>query len=287
MPSESRERLERTTEKDERGKMIRGQQLKTTTGLLRTMWRKNRYLGTIVSIIILLGVWKLVAMSMPLFVPSALPTLRSMYELAIEGQLIEYTLVTLYRILVGWAIGVALGIPVGWLIAQSDMFKRIVDPYINFFRFIPPIIWVTVFLIWFGYNDLTRCALVAYATFMICVIHGTVGMITIPQEKTRAALNLGVKGWELFRRVKIPASLPEVFTGMRVAMTNSFMTIIAVEMLTASSGIGYLAWTSRLYFRLDYVFVSIITLGLTGLVTDSVFRMISRKYFRRFGVASD
>lgn len=255
------------------------------SGLVWVQWRNNRYLGTIVSVLILLGLWQVAALSNPLFVPSAWPTLRSMVELTIDGPLIEYSRVTLYRILIGWVIGVALGIPVGWLIAQSDTFKRIVDPYINFFRFIPPIIWVTVFLIWFGYNDLTRFMLVAYATFMICVIHGTVGMITIPPEKIRAAQNLGVKGWELFRRVKIPASLPEVFTGMRVAMTNSFMTIIAVEMLTASSGIGYLAWTSRLYMRLDYVFASIIVLGFMGLLTDLVFKVISRKYFRRFGVA--
>lgn len=256
-------------------------------GSVPTLWQKAPVLGPVVSILILLGAWKLAALSMPLFIPSPLPTFASMYQLTRDGQLLQYAFVTLYRIMVGWVVGVAIGIPVGWFIAQSDTFKRIVDPYINFFRFIPPIMWVTVFLIWFGYNDVTRFMLVAYATFMICVIHGTVGMANIPSEKVRAALNLGVKGWELFRRVKIPASLPEVFTGMRVAMTNSFMTIIAVEMLTASSGIGYLAWTSRLYFRLDYVFGAIIVLGFMGLMTDFAFRKIFGKYFRRFGVSFD
>ncbi len=265
------------------GEAGRGREAKPVS--VRAITWNNRYLGTTVSVLILLAIWQGAALLTPFFVPSAWPTLKAMLELASNGQLIDYAKVTLYRILVGWIIGVAFGIPVGWFIAQSEIFKRIVDPYINFFRFIPPIIWVTVLLVWFGYNDTTRFMLVAYATFMICVIHGTVGMVAIPTEKIRAAQNLGVKGWELFRRVKIPASLPEVFTGMRVAMTNAFMTIIAVEMLTASSGLGYLAWTSRLYLRLDYVFVSIIILGFMGLLTDLAFRAISRKYFRRFGVA--
>ena len=255
--------------------------------LLDRLWRKNRLAGPFVSLVILLLIWNLISAALPVFFPGPLETLKGGFEVAQNGNLFAYAFITLYRILGGWVIGIALGIPVGWMIAESDIFKRIVDPYVNSFRFIPPIIWVIVFIIWFGYNDLTRLLLVAYATFMVCVIHGTVGILSIPEEKLRSAQNLGAKGWELFLRVKVPASLPDVFTGLRVAMTNSFMTIIAVEMLTASSGIGYLAWTSRLYFRLDFVFVSIVVLGAMGWLTDFTFRWISRKYFSRYGVAFD
>ncbi len=254
--------------------------------ILYLIW-ENKITGIILSIVIILLFWQLAAYISPIFIPQPVKTFKSMYELAIQGHLFSYTLITMYRILIGWSIGVVLGISIGWLVVQSSILKKIIDPYINFFRFIPPIIWVTVFIVWFGYTEMTRFFLVAYATFMICVIHGTVGMVAIPEEKIRAALNVGVKGWELFWRVKIPAALPEAFTGMRAAMTNSFMTIIAVEMLTASSGLGYLAWTSRLYFRLDYVFDSIIILGLMGLITDTIFKKISKKCFSRFGVTFD
>ena len=256
------------------------------TNFLRLIW-ENKITGIILSIVILLGFWVLAAHISPIFIPHPLKTFKSMYELAIQGQIFSYTLITMYRIIIGWIIGSALGILVGWLVVQSSILRKIIDPYINFFRFIPPIIWVTVFIIWFGYTEITRFSLVAYATFMICVIHGTAGMIAIPEEKIRAALNVGVKGWELFWRVKIPAALPEAFTGIRAAMTNSFMTIVAVEMLTASSGLGYLAWVSRMYFRLDYVFDSIIILGVMGLITDTLFKKISKRLFSRFGVTFD
>ncbi|RFC63204.1 ABC transporter permease [Mesorhizobium denitrificans] len=251
------------------------------------IWTHNPVAGPVIATIVFLIAWQAASLSMPVFLPGPIAAMRGGVELFQNGQLLPYVGVTWYRVLLGWGVGVLLGIPTGWMIAQSNIVKRLVDPYINFFRFIPPIIWVTIFLLWFGYNDVTRVLLVAYATFMICVIHGTVGIISIPNEKIRAAANLGVTGWELFRRVKIPAALPDAITGMRVAMTNSFMTIIAVEMLTASSGLGYLAWTSRLYFRLDFVFISIVILGLMGLVTDRIFRFLTLRYLRRYGVHFD
>lgn len=250
---------------------------------LNLVW-EHKITGIMLSLILLLGFWWLVSFSIPIFIPSPLDTLKAMYALIIQGQIFSYALITIYRILVGWVIGVILGITIGWLIAQSSIFKRIVDPYMNFFRFIPPIIWITMFIIWFGYTEVMRFSLVAYATLVICVIHGTAGMIGIPEEKIRAALNVGVKGWELFWKVKIPAALPEAFIGMRVGMTNSFMVIVAVEMLTASSGLGYLAWTSKMYFRLDNVFCSIIILGLMGLIIDTIFKKIVGKLFFRYGV---
>jgi len=245
---------------------------------------EHKITGMMLSLILILIVWWLISLMIPIFVPSPLTTFQSMYTLIIQGQLLSYTLITVYRILIGWLMGVVIGIPTGWLIAQSSIFRRIVDPYVNFFRFIPPIIWVTVFIIWFGYTELMRFSLVAYATLVICVIHGTAGMIRIPEEKIKAALNVGVSGWELFWKVKIPAALPEAFVGMRVGMSNSFMTIVAVEMLTASSGLGYLAWTSKMYFRLDYVFCSIIILGLMGFIVDIIFKKVFGKILFRFGV---
>jgi len=250
---------------------------------LKLVWR-NKGTGIILSLSVILILWSLIAYMIPIFVPNPIETFRGMCELVVKGRIFEYIGITLYRVLVGWAIGVVIGITIGWLIGQVNLFKRIVDPYTNFFRFIPPIIWVTMFIIWFGYTETMRFSLVAYATLVICTIHGTAGMVNIPEEKIRAALNVGVKGWELFWRVKIPAALPEAFTGMRVAMSSSFMTIVAVEMLTASSGLGYLAWLSKMYFRLDYVFDAIILLGLSGLLVDTIFKKIVVKIFSKYGV---
>lgn len=245
---------------------------------------RNKYLALIFSLVLFLVVWELLSRGTPLFLPGILETIEGGYELLARGDLFPYIGSTVYRILAGWVIGCAMGIPVGWAIGNWKALERITNPYINFFRFLPPIVWVTVFLIWFGYNDVTRIGLVAYATFVIVVIHSIVAIHEIPDMMLRAAGSLGAKGRRLFFRIKIPATIPHVFTGMRVAMGNAFMTIVAVEMLTASSGLGYMIWHARLYFRLEFAFICIALLGLFGFFTDLLMRKLGHKSLRKYGV---
>lgn len=244
----------------------------------------NKYLTVIVSLIIFLVVWELLSEATPLFLPGVLETLKGGYTMLARGDLIPYIGITVYRVIVGWGIGCAIGIPVGWAIGNWKKLEKITAPYVNFFRFLPPIVWVTVFLIWFGYNDITRIGLVAYSTFMIVVIHSIVAIHEIPKMMLHAAESLGAKGRRLFFRIKMPASIPHIFTGARVAMGTSFMTIVAVEMLTASSGLGYMIWSARLYFRMDFAFICIALLGLFGFFVDLLMRKFANKVLRKYGV---
>ncbi|MFB0500301.1 MAG: ABC transporter permease [Candidatus Hadarchaeaceae archaeon] len=201
-----------------------------------------------------------------------------------NGVLFSYGGITLARVIAGWLIGCGIGIPLGWIVGNSKVVERLINPYIDFFRFVPPIVWVTVIVIWFGFGEISRVLLVAYTAAFIVVISTIIGVHQVEEEKIRAAKSLGANEIQLFTHVKIPASIPHVYSGMLVALGGAFMTIVAAEMLTASSGIGYLIWTQRLYFRLDWVFAGILLLGFLGLLTDIAFKRIGRFALKKYNV---
>ncbi len=237
------------------------------------------------SIVIFLVAWTIIAsITNPLFMPSVMRTLEGLYEMIERGILFSYGGITLARVIAGWLIGCAIGIPLGWIVGNSKVVERLINPYIDFFRFVPPIVWVTVIVIWFGFGEISRVLLVAYTAAFIVVINTIIGVHQVEEEKIRAAKSLGANKIQLFTHVKIPASIPHVYSGMLVALGGAFMTIVAAEMLTASSGIGYLIWTQRLYFRLDWVFAGILLLGFLGLLTDIAFKRIGRFALKKYNV---
>jgi NitT/TauT family transport system permease protein len=109
-----------------------------------------------------------------------------------------------------------------------------------------------------------------------------IGVMTIHPNKLRAARVFGARGFRLFAHVTLPAALPHVLTGARLAMMNSFMTIIAAEMVAAREGLGFLIFNSRQWMEVDAIFVGMITLGLLGLLADRLMVLLTRVLFRRF-----
>jgi ABC-type nitrate/sulfonate/bicarbonate transport system permease component len=218
----------------------------------------------------------------PFFLPTPTTIFAGLGELLREGILFEAIGVSLGRIVLGWLLGSALAIPVGLLVGASSLVKSVIDPFIHFFRFIPAIALVTLFIVWFGVGEISKVLLITYATGFIVMINTASGVTAIPKEKLDAARTLGARPWQVFLRVIVPATVPFVYVGMRLAMASSFLVIVAAEMLAARSGLGYLIWTSRLYFRIDWMFAGIILLGLLGFLTDRLWRLLGSLFMRRF-----
>lgn len=251
---------------------------------------KKRYtFYSLASIAASILVWQLVSTLWidPFFLPPPSAIVKGAVELLRDGTLLPFVGISLGRIFAGWLLGSLLAIPVGLLVGSSAALKSVVDPFIHFFRFIPAIALVTLFIVWFGVGELSKILLIIYATGFIVMINTATGVTAVPEEKTQAARCLGANRRQLFFHVTIPATLPHIYVGMRLAMASSFLVIVAAEMLAANSGIGYLIWTSRLYFRIDWMFTGIIVLGLLGYATDRVWRLLGTsvmaKYVREFG----
>jgi NitT/TauT family transport system permease protein len=228
--------------------------------------------------------WLLSLSTLPVFLPSPLLTVEAAIELTRSLELPKAIGISLFRILSGWLLGALVGVPLGLLMGRIPLVRQAATPYVEFFRFIPPIAFVTLFLIWFGTGEQSKILLIFYTSVFIVVVNTMSGVMNVRPGSIRAALCLGATNRQILWRVILPETVPHVVTGMRLAMGNSFMTIVAAEMLAADSGIGFIMWTSRGFMLTDQIFVALIALGLMGFAADWFFRFAASKLLRRYRV---
>jgi len=239
---------------------------------------------SVISVVVGLLIWEIGARFFidPFFLPSVSAIFLGALELASDGTLFVHLGMSMLRILTGWLLGSLVAIPIGLVIGSFLTTRQIIDPFIHFLRFIPAIALVTLFIVWFGVGEFARILLVMYSTSFIVLINTATGVVGIHEDKKRAAQTFGASTFQIFWKVTIPACLPAIYVGMRLALASSFLVIVAVEMLAADSGLGYLIWTSKLYFKIDWMFVGIFFLGAMGLLTDHSWKFVGRKLLRRY-----
>jgi NitT/TauT family transport system permease protein len=150
--------------------------------------------------------------------------------------------------------------------------RKLLEPYTEFLRFIPSVAMITVAVIWFGIGEASKIFLIIYTTIFIVIINTAAGVSAIAPDKIRAAQSLGASRAQIFLHVALPATVPYILTGMRLAMANSFTTIVAAELIAANDGLGKMLWDGRLFMLVDDIFVSLVTLGLLGFAVDRLFR---------------
>jgi ABC-type nitrate/sulfonate/bicarbonate transport system permease component len=248
--------------------------------------RMSRWAALVASLICGLLIWSILAwwVGKPAFLPSPRATLAGAIELIRNGQLLTNVMASFSRVVVGFTIGTCIGIPLGLFMGKSPIVRAFVDPYVEFFRFIPPIAFVTLAVIWFGLGETSKIVLIIYTTVFMVAINTMIGVLSIDPDKRFAALCLGATEKQVFVHVTIPAVVPNIVTGMKIAMGNSFMTVVSAEMVAAKTGIGYLIVNSRLFLLTEWIFVGIITLGLMGFVSDRALRLVANKLLHRYAV---
>jgi len=173
---------------------------------------------------------------------------------------------------------------IGLLRQVQRAVATLLDPHIEFFRFIPPVAFVTLAVVWFGIGESSKVVLIFYTSVFIVTLNTVAGVLAVSESKLRAAVSLGAGRRQIMLYVVLPATVPHVVTGARLAMGNSFLTIVSAEIVAAQVGLGALIWTSRNYGRIDWVFVGIIVLGVLGFVFDRVLRIVARRVLRRYAV---
>jgi ABC-type nitrate/sulfonate/bicarbonate transport system permease component len=193
-------------------------------------------------------------------------------ELILDGTLGEEVGASLSRIALGFAGGSLIGIPLGLAIGSFPIVRRLLEPYTEFLRFIPATAMITVAVIWFGIGEGSKIFLIIYTTVFIVIINTAAGVAAVAPNKIRAARSLGASRAQIFLFVAFPATVPYILTGMRLAMANSFVTIVAAELVAANNGLGRMIWDSRMYMLVDQIFVALLVLGLLGFTADRLFR---------------
>lgn len=239
----------------------------------------------IVTWILLLVIWEIASLfNTPDFLPGPLATLQGLFELIARGVLWADIRISLQRVLIGWLRGLLIAIPTGLLIGRFKIVRLLVEPFINFFRFIPAIGFLTLFLMWFGVGEESKLVLITYATVFPVIVNTIAGVAAIDPVKYQAAESLGANALQSFFTVTIPGAVPNIFIGIRLGLSGAIISIVSAEMLAANEGLGYLIYTSRLYYHTDWIFVGIIVLGLLGFIADKLLRKAGAYLFRYYGV---
>jgi ABC-type nitrate/sulfonate/bicarbonate transport system permease component len=239
---------------------------------MRRAW--GAYGGYALGFVSLFALWHLASVhlvSSVLFPPPAV-VFRKGWVLVGNGVLWEHLSASLQRILAGFVAGSLLGMPIGLAMGSFRPVRRLLEPYTEFLRFIPSVAMITVAVIWFGIGEASKIFLIIYTTIFIVIINTAAGVSAIEPNKIRAAESLGASPAQIFLHVALPATVPYILTGMRLAMANSFTTIVAAELIAANEGLGKMLWDGRMFMLVDDIFVSLVTLGLLGFAADRLFR---------------
>jgi NitT/TauT family transport system permease protein len=248
--------------------------------------RLARLITGLFSVAIGLAVWEMLSWRFqPLFLPSPQLTFYAVCELWEDGTLLQSIGASLARIMAGWSLGLVIGIPIGMVMGYFSFVRRLLDPYVEFFRFIPPIAFVTLAVIWLGPGEASKVALILYTTIFIVTINTIAGVLSVSELRLRAAASLGAGRVQTLLTVIFPSTIPYMVTGARLAMGNSFLTIVSAEIVAAQVGVGSMIWTARNYGKTEWVFVGIITLGLLGYTCDRIVRFIVQRLLRRYAIA--
>jgi len=214
----------------------------------------------------------------PLIFPSPESVLDAFYR---RSEVIaEYVVATLFRVLLGFCIGSAFGIVNGITLQKSVIMGRLSDPVIEILRPIPPIAMIPFFIIWFGIGDLGKVVLVAAGCSMILLVNTVEAIQHVNPTFIQAALTLGADKNYIYRTVIIPAILPSVFAGLRVALALSFTLAIAAEFMGAQSGLGFMIMQARRFLDTPAIIAGIILVGLLNLGLDRILRYVGSRVLR-------
>jgi NitT/TauT family transport system permease protein len=247
--------------------------------VIRRRWSVARGLGSayggyVLGFVSLFLLWQLASLylvSSVLFPPPTV-VFHKAQQLVRNGVLLEHLAASLQRILAGFVAGSLLGMPIGLAMGSFRPVRKLLEPYTEFLRFIPSVAMITVAVIWFGIGEASKIFLIIYTTIFIVILNTAAGVSAIAPNKIWAAQSLGATRAQIFVHVALPATVPYILTGMRLAMANSFTTIVAAELIAANDGLGKMLWDGRLFMLVDEIFVSLVTLGLLGFVADRMFR---------------
>jgi NitT/TauT family transport system permease protein len=185
-----------------------------------------------------------------------------------NGQLLSDSLASLGRVSAGFALGILVAIPVGFLMGWYRFARGIIEPYVQFFRTIPPLAIIPLAIVTMGIEETPKIFVIFLAAFLSSVVATYQGVISVDRTLINAARVLGAGDFTIFRRVIIPASTPYIMVGVRIGLGSSWATVVAAELIAAQSGLGFRMQQAQLYYDLPTIFVSLIAIGVLGLIMD-------------------
>jgi len=239
---------------------------------------------------VLVGLWQLATMTgrwSPVLLPPPLAIVEYLWGALRDGTLLEATQVTLYRLLIGYFMGIAIGVPLGLLTSTSDYFEDTIGALALGLQTLPSVCWVPLALLWFGQTESAMLFVVVMGTVWSVVLATDAGARSIPPIYARAARTMGSEGFDKWTRVILPASLPYVVSGMKQGWAFAWRSLMAAEIfvtILTGFGLGHLLHYGRELSAMDQVIGVMVVIVLIGVLADKVlFSPWERFLHRRWG----
>ncbi len=243
----------------------------------------SRY-ATATAVVAAVIVWQIVSnlhVFPPIALPSPIAVLRALMLLATQGYgghlLTDDIWVSLLRILIGFVGAVVVGVPIGLMMARIDVVFRVIDPFLQFIRPVPPLAYIPLLVVWFGIGELPKIMLILIGTIPVIIIGTISGVRGTPPLRLAVARTLGASEGQIFRHVILPSSLPEIFTAMRIGIGVAWTCLVAAELIAADQGLGWLVQYAGQALQVPIVIVGIIVIGILGYAMELVIRIIERR----------
>jgi NitT/TauT family transport system permease protein len=177
----------------------------------------------------------------------------------------------------GFGLAIAVGVPLGLFMGWYKGFDSFMRPLFEIIRPIPPVSWIPLTIVWLGIGLKAKALIVFFAAFVPCLINSYTGIRQTSEVLINVAKTCGASYFTIFWKVGIPSSLTLMFAGIKVAIGNAWATLVAAEMLAASSGLGYMILMGRQFGRVDLVILGIVVIGVIGTIISILLAMVENK----------
>ncbi len=217
----------------------------------------------------------------PLFLPK-LESIFAAFLDAVEGRidgapLTEHVAMSLVRVVGAFLLAALIGIPVGIATGLSPMLRAVFDPFIEFYRPLPPLAYLPLVIIWFGIGETSKILLIFLACFAPVVLAARSGVTAASIDQVNAARALGASRAQVILHVVLPAALPDILVGLRIGMGVGWTTLVAAEMVAASTGVGQMVLNASNFLRTDIVLMGIFVIGFFAAVFEFGMRRLERR----------
>lgn len=243
----------------------------------------TRAISVLTLVLILAAWWAVTAAQLiePLFLPPPSAVLEKAWLLMTSGYmdstLWQHLGASLQRIGLALLVAVLTAIPVGIAIGRNRIAHGILDPLIEFYRPIPPLAYLPLIVIWCGIGEFSKVLLIYLAIFAPIAISTATGVRTVDPTRLRAAQSLGATRWQLIRHVILPSALPEILTGVRIGLGVGWSTLVAAELIAATSGLGFMVQSAAQFLVTDVVVLGILVIALIAFAMEMGLRALQRK----------
>jgi sulfonate transport system permease protein len=252
-----------------------------------SVWNRTwvRVLGGLLVPLAILVAWQLVTSTgmIPAYrLPTPAAVLQAGIDLAERGELWLHVAISVQRVLIGFAIGSVFGLALAAFVGLTDVGDVLLSPILAAFRAIPSLALVPLLILWLQIGEESKITLIAIGAFFPVFTTVAAALRHVDPQLVEMGRSFSLRGWRLLRTVQLPSIIPSIVSGLRLGLAQSWLFLVAAELIAASMGLGFLLTDSQNTGRVDRILLSIVLLAVLGTITDSILSFAHRRLLKKW-----